>query len=173
MPTIEISLELDAIDPTSGNAGWNVVQGQWYEGVYRFYRGANAGPIANRGLMTFKTNIPKNLAGTPAWNLVLHHVNASGDQGAVLLRVEGSVLASGDTPVAMTVLVPNQLVGVDISGDQNITALSGTNFDSLLALTAGNKLTIQVSRMPVTASGDSLVGNWDLLLPPLLRCDVT
>lgn len=171
--TIEIPLELDSVDPTNGNAGWNVVHGQWYQGVYRFFKPNASGPIANRGLMTFRGNVPKNLASPAAWNLVLHHTNASGDAGAVLLRVEAGVMASGDTPVVLTTIVPNQLVGVRTSGDHNVTVLSGSNFDGLVALTAGDKLTVQISRMPLGVSGDSVSAHWDLTLPPLLRCDVT
>lgn len=178
--TIEEVMQLDVVDPTNANAYWTQVNGPlWPEGRFRFSRTGNPGPIAGRGLMTFTCPIPKNLAGTPAWNIVLHHIQASGDAsnnpnaGArVLLRVDAKVLASGDTPAAPTVLVPNSLIGCGQSGDFNITVLSATNFDSALALVAGNRLRMTLMRMPHGSSGDSVVGHWDLNYPPVLRCDV-
>ena len=167
MPTtIEIPLELDIVDPTNANAIWTRQDAQFgYQGVYRF-----SGDGFPHAKMVFKGPIPKNLAGTPAWNLVLHHAG----QGTTrtLVRVEANVSASGDTPGARTVIVPNQLVGIAASGDRNLTALSATNFDSLLTLTAGDELRIEFMRVPNAASGD-IAGAWDLYEPPILRCDVT
>jgi hypothetical protein len=171
MPTtIEVPLELDIVDASNANAFWTRQDCQsGYQGVYRFTSGVHP-----HSKMVFKGPIPKNLAGTPAWNLVIHHAGQAGAQGAnrVLLRVEANVFASGDTPGARTVIVPNQLVGVGASGDRNITVLSATNFDSLLALTAGDQLRIEFMRAPNAGSGD-IAGNWDLYEAPILRCDVT
>lgn len=171
--TIEIPMELDIVNPTNPNFGWVNVNGPfWYTGRFRFNRFANPALPSGEGLSMWKANIPKNLAATPAWNIVLHHVNASGSQGAVLLHGSVIVTGSGDTPVQMTVVTPNQLVGVGASGDYNITSLSSTNFDALAPLTAGKGVYFRLKRMPHGPSGDTLLGGWDLALPPVIRVDV-
>ena len=165
--TVEIPMELDSVDPTNANAFWTRQDcGAGYQGVYRFTNG-----VFPHSKMVFKTPIPKNLAGTPAWNLVVQHAGQS-TTGQVLLRVEANVLGSGDTPGARTVLVPNTLFGIGASGDRNITVLSSSNFDSLLALASGKDLRIEFMRVPNAASGDTAGTNWDLVEPPILRCDV-
>lgn len=171
--TIEFPMELDIVNPTNANAGWVNVNGPfWYSGRYRFNRFANPAMPSGEALMTFKTNVPKNIASPTNWNLVLHHINASGSAGAILLNVSAKVLASGDTPTAAVVLVPNVLLGVRTSGDMNISVLSSSSFDSLLALAAGNFLEVIVRREPLNTSGDTLLAGWDLVLPPLIRIDV-
>ena len=172
MPTtVEIPLELDVVDPTTANAFWTLNQGPfWDQGVYRFIK-VNSPPSGD-SVMNWKTAIPKNLAPTAAWNLILHHQCSDGGQGRVLLRVDAEVVGSGDTPVAMTTIVPNQTFGVGTSGDRNITPLSSTNFDSLVTLVAGEALHVRLKRVSLSSSGDSLTGNWDLLLPPVVRLDI-
>ena len=164
--TIEIPLELDIVDASNANAFWTQqdIALAGYQGVYRFTSGVHP-----HSKMVFKGPIPKNLAGTPAWNLVLHHAGQGTTR--VMIRVEANVFGSGDTPAARTTIVPNQLVGVDASGDRNITVLSTSNFDAQLALVAGKELRIEFMRAPNAASGD-IAGNWDLYEPPILRCDV-
>lgn len=171
--TIEIPMELDAVNPTSPNFGWVQQNGPfWYSGRYRFHRIGNPAMPSGECLSTWKINIPKNMASPAAWNIVLHHVNTSANPGAVLVHGMAKSLGSGDSPSAMTVIVPNKIVGVGSSGDLNITDLSGSNFDSLVPLTAGEDLYIQLKRMPLTSSGDTIAGGWDLILPPILRIDV-
>ena len=171
--TVEIPFELDMIDPTNANFYWTNINGPlWYQSVYRFEKVNLPASPSGDGISTWKINIPKNIAGTPAWNVVLHHSNSSGAAGRVLLRGEAVVLGSGDTPAAMTTIVPNQLIGVDASGDRNVTVLTGTNFDSLVPLTAGEDLHLRLIRIPKNSSGDSLTKGWDLNLAPILRVDV-
>lgn len=170
--TVEIPFELDMVNPTNANFYWININGPfWYQGVYRYDKVNTPSMPSGEGISSWKTNIPKNLAGTPAWNIVLHHASALGT-GAVLIRAEAEVLGSGDTPVALTTIVPNQLVGVGASGDRNITVLSSSNFDSLVPLTAGEDLHLMLKRIPLNASGDSLARGWDLVIPPVLRVDV-
>lgn len=172
--TIEIPLELSVVNPTNPNAFWTLKDGpNWYEGRYRFNRFANPAMPSGEGLMVFAGNIPKNVAGTPAWNLVLHHVNASGSAGAILLHVSAETQPSGDTPDNPVVIVPNLLLGVGASGDENVSVLSSTNFDALLPVSASDRLVVIIRREPLATSGDTLKGGWDLTLPPLLRIDVT
>lgn len=171
---IPVVMEWDSIDPTNANAFWTVLSGSQYnQGVYRFAKSGDAPPMAMRGQMSFKAPIPGNLASPANWNLVLRHQNASGSAGAILLRVEAIVLASGDTPSAMTTIVPNQLIGVDASGDHNITTLSESSFDSLVTLTAGRTLRVLMSRIPYKDSGDTLLSHWDMEMPPTMLVDVT
>lgn len=166
--TIEIPLELDVVNPTNGNAYFTRQDFQsGYQGVYRFASG-DANPVS---LMVFKGNIPKNLASPANWNLILHHTGYVAG-GVALVRAEAIQLGSGDTPPVPTVLVPNQLVGAGASGDHNITALISTSFDSLMPLTAGKELSVTLMRIFAPQSGDTMTTNWDLRLPPLLRCDV-
>ena len=175
MPTtIEEPFELDMVNPTNANFYWRPVSGPfWYQGVYRFDKINTPSMPSGEGISSWKVNIPKNLAATPAWNVVLHHQSAQGGAGSILLRADAEVLGSGDTPAALTTIVPNQLVGVGTSGDRNITVLSASNFDSLVALTAGEDLHLVLKRIPLNASGDSLVAGWDLSVPPIFRVDVT
>ena len=167
MPTtVEKELELDIVNPPNANAHWTNQDYQTgYQGVYRFTASGDA-------LLVFKSAIPKNLAGTPAWNLVIHHAG-QGTSGRVLLHVSAQVFGSGDTAGAPTVIVPNRIVGYGASGDRNITVLSDTNFDSLLALSAGKSLVLNFRRIRNSVSGDTPFDPWDLTLPPVLRCDVT
>ena len=178
--TIEYPMELDIVNPTNGNAFWVNVNGPfWYGGRYRFDRFADPSMPSGEALMTFKTNIPRNLASPANLDIVFHHMAASGSEGAgaaALIHVSASRLGSGDTPGAPTVIVPNKLIGVDVSGDHNITRLAGlagvSNFDALLPVVAGEYLEVIVRREPLTISGDTILGGWDMVLPPLLRIDV-
>jgi hypothetical protein len=91
----------------------------------------------------------------------------------VLIRVAAQAFASGDTPAALIVIEPNTLLGVDASGDHNISVLSASNYDALVPVAAGEHLAVEVSRMPVRASGDTLGSHWYMTREPLLRIDVT
>lgn len=171
--TIEVPMELDMVNPTNPNFGWVNVNGPfWYSGRYRFNRFGNPTMGSGEGLSVWKINIPPNLSSPVNWNVTLHHMNASGAQGMVLLHASALVLGSGDTPTQMTVITPNKLIGVDGSGDMNITQLSQSSFDGLVPLTSGGLLQLRLKRMPLGTSGDTLLGGWDLVLPPLLRVDV-
>ena len=153
------------------------VQGPiWYRTMLQFSCSGDASPknpVIERSIMTFKGTIPPNVAGTPAWNLILHHENASGSAGRVLMRVAASAFASGDTPSALTVIEPNTLLGVGASGDHNRSVLSASNYDSLVPVAASEHLVVELSRMPVRASGDTLGSHWYLTREPLLKIDVT
>ncbi len=175
MPTtIEEPFELDVGNPTNANFFWADTRGPiWDSGSYRFEKVNTPAMPSGEGLSTWKVNVPRNMASPAAWNVVLHHRSARGAGGAVLIRAEAQVLASGDTPSAMTTIVPNVLLGVGNSGDTNISVLSSTNFDSLLTLVAGNDLHLRLKRMPLNSSGDSLTAGWDLIMSPILRIDVT
>ena len=166
--TIEYPLELDIVDPTNSNAFWTRQDNQsGYGGVFRF-----SGDSYPHAKMVFIGTVPPNVAATPAWNIVLHHAIQTA-AGNVLLRAEATVVGSGDTPGPRTVIVPNVLYGVDASGDHNRTVMSGSDFDVLLPLGAGKMLRVELMRCPNQASGDTAGKHWDLLLPPLLRVDVT
>ena len=171
--TIEIPFELDMWEPSRPNFYWIDIRGPiWNQSVYRFDKINTPAMPSGEVIASWKVNVPKNLAGTPAWNIVLHHQAASGGAGAVLLRGEAIVMGSGDVPADMTTIVPNQLVGVGASGDRNVTVMSGSNFDALVPLTAGEILHLLLKRIPLNASGDSLTAGWDLVLPPVMRVDV-
>lgn len=175
--TIEYPMELDIVNPTNGNAGWVNQNGPlWYSGRYRFNRYGNPGMPSGEGLMTFKSNIPKNIASPTNWNIVLEHMSASGSPGAVLIHIAARSLASGDTPSNPVILVPNKLLGVGTSGDMNISTMAGlagvSSFDSALTLAAGTFLEVVMRREPLNTSGDTLQGGWDLLIPPIIRIDV-
>lgn len=175
--TIEYPMELDIVNPTNGNAFWVNVNGpKWYGGRYRFNRYGNPGMPSGEGLMTFKTNIPKNIATPTNWNIVLQHMSASGSAGVVLIHIAAKGMVSGDTPAAPTVIVANKLLGVGASGDMNITPMAGlaglSSFDTPVPLTAGGFLEVVMRREPLNVSGDTLLGGWDLLLPPIMRIDV-
>jgi hypothetical protein len=176
--TIEIPLELSVVNPTNANAYWTLQNGPlWYEARYRFDRFANPSMPSGEGLMVFSGNIPKNVAGTPAWDLVLHHVNASGSAGMVLLHISAETQPTGDTPDIPVVIVPNKLLGVGASGDENVSVMSSlagvASFDAQLPVAASDRLVIIMRREPLGTSGDTLKGGWDLTLPPLLRIDVS
>lgn len=179
MPTtIEIPLELSVVNPTNANAYWTLQNGPfWYEGRYRFDRFANPAMPSGEGLMVFHGNIPKNIASPTNWDIVLHHVNASGSAGMILLHMSAETQSTGDTPDRPIVIVPNKLLGVRTSGDENVSVMSSlagvSNFDALLAVAASDRLVIVMRREPLGTSGDTLQGGWDLTLPPLLRIDVT
>lgn len=176
--TIEIPLELSAVNPTNSNAYWTIQNGPfWYEGRYRFDRFANPAMPSGEGLMVFTGNVPKNVASPVGFDLVLHHVNPTGSQGMVLMHISAHTSPSGDTPTLPVVLVPNKLLGVRTSGDENVSLMSSlagvSNFDSLLAIAASDRLTVIVRREPLNTSGDTLAGAWDLTMAPLLRINVT
>ena len=164
---IPVPMELDMVDPSNANAYWTRQDnGAGFNGVYRFINGVHP-----HSKMVFKCQIPDTLAAPALWNVAIYHSNQQA-AGAVLVRAEANVLGSGDTPGVRTVIVPNQLVGVGPSGDVNRTLLSSTNFDSLLTLTAGEILRLEFMRAPNGASGDTAGANWDLVIPPVLMCNV-
>lgn len=164
--TVNIPLALSTVNLGDANAYWSVVDGTNFDYPIYVFTDAVTGTLYFEGI------IPPNVAGTPAWNLILWSKGASGTGGDVVLTVSAKDFATNAAyDAALTALVSTTAYTINTSANTTKTTLGGTNFDGTEAVAAGNKLVVAVSRIGGNAS-DTLNVNWYLIAPPILQIDV-
>jgi hypothetical protein len=140
----------------NSNAFWTTKDGTNFDYAYVAFKDAVTGTATYYGV------IPKNVAGTPAWNLVLHHHAESGAGGNAILTVSGLDFATNAAKdAALTALITTTAVAVSTSANTTISTLSGSNFDGTEAVATNNRLIVQVSRIGGDGS-DTLGVQWNL-----------
>jgi hypothetical protein len=166
MPTtVHIPLALSAVNMADANCFWTAKDGT------NFDYGCLAFKDAALGKALFWGIVPKNLAATPAWNLILHHKAASGTGGNVVLTVKAKDVPTATAlDAALTALHSSTAFAVETSANLTITTLSGTNYDSAEAIAAGNLLLVEVSREAADVN-DTVNAEWNLLAL-VVRVDV-
>lgn len=164
--TVNIPLAMMTPSLANANAYYSVVDGTNFD--YPIYVFTDA----VTGIITFWGIIPPNVAGTPAWNLILWSKAASGTGANVVLTVNGKDYPTATTyDGALTALVSTTAFAINTSAQTTKTTLSGTNFDGTEAVAAGNFLVVEVQRIGGNGS-DTLNVDWYLLGPPILQIDV-
>lgn len=164
--TVNIPLTLSTVNLGDANAYWSVIDGTNFDYPVYVFKDAVTGTLYFEGI------IPPNVAGTPAWNLILWSKGASGSGGDVVLTVSAKDYPTATAfDAALTALVTTTAFTINTSANTTKTSLSGTNFDGTEAVAAGNKLVVAISRIGGNGS-DTLNVDWYLLNPPVLQIDV-
>lgn len=153
--TVQIPLQLLTINLADGNSYWGTVDDTNFDWGGIFFASATGATSYWHGI------IPKNVAGTPAWNLFVHHNQTSGTgASAVTLTVKALDFANAATlrGATLTTLISSATASVGASATYNITNLASSvgagssNFDSLEAVGAGNELIVELTRNGEDAS---------------------
>ena len=163
--TVYIPLQLSTVNLANANAFWTAVDGTNFDyGVFSYIH-------KSTGTLVFEGIIPQNVAATPAWDIVLYHKSASGTSGTVAITADAMAWSTAENhDVALTSLTLTK--STTTTTQATITLLNGGTLDGTLAVTAGEKFVLQLSRGG-TASTDTIVASWYLLGPPALKIDVT
>lgn len=160
-------MRLSTVSMANGNAYWTAIDGTNFDYDVFVFTDAVTGTI------TFDCIVPPNVAGTPAWNIILWSKGASGAGGDVVLTVNAKDYPTATAfDAALTAMVTTTAFTINTSANTTKTSLSGSNFDSTEALGAGNKLIVEINRIGANAS-DTLNVNWYMMGPPILQIDVT
>lgn len=169
--TIQIPLQLLTVNLADANAYWKAIDDTNFDwGAITFVTGT-AGKAYWGGI------IPKNLAGTPAWNLFLHHTVASGTgASAVTLTIKALDYANGATKKgsSLTSIIACATAATNASAVITFTNVASTlggsaNLDSVEAITAGNDFIVEIIRQGAD-QGDT-AKTWEVS-NVILQCDV-
>lgn len=162
--TIYIPLAISTVNIADANAYWTAIDGTNFDyGVFAFIS-------KSTGTITFEGIIPQNVAGTPAWDVVLYHASASGTSGTVGITASAKAYATtSNFDVALTTLTTTK--STSTSTQVTISLLNGGSLDGTLTVAAGNKFILSITRGG-TASTDTIVSSWYLIGPPALKIDV-
>ena len=163
--TVYIPLALSTVNIADANAFWTAIDGTNFDyGVYSFIH-------KSTGTLVFEGIIPQNVAGTPAWDVVLYHALASGTSGTVAISASAMAYSTDENyDVALTTLTVTK--STTTTTQATITLLNGGSLDATLAVTAGEKIVLSLSRVGANAADVNVV-SWYLLGPPALKIDVT
>lgn len=163
--TVYIPLQLSTVNIADANAFWTAIDGTNFDyGVFSYIH-------KSTGTLYFEGIIPQNVAGTPAWDIVLYHASATGTSGTVGITANAMAYSTAENyDVTLTTLTWTK--STSVTTQATITLLNGGSLDGTLAVTAGEKLIVQITRGG-TASTDTIVASWYLLGPPALKIDVT
>ncbi len=163
--TVYIPLALSTVNIADANAFWTAIDGTNFDyGVYSFIH-------KSTGTLVFEGIIPQNVAGTPAWDVVLYHKSATGTSGTVGITSSAMAYSTAENhDVALTTLTTTK--STSTTTQVTITLLNGGSLDGTLAVTAGEKFVLSLSRVGAVAP-DNIVASWYLLGPPVLKIDVT
>src|SRR3990167_5965079 len=159
--TVYIPLQLSTVNLANANAFWTSVDGT------NFDYGAFSYINKSTGTLTFEGIIPQNVAGTPAWDVVLYHrLSGQVTSGTVAITASAMAYSTDENyDVALTSLTLTK--STSTTTQVTITLLNGGSLDGTLAVTAGEKFVLSLSRGG-TASTDTIVASWFLLGPPAL-----
>jgi hypothetical protein len=170
--TIQVPLELLTVNLADANAYWNAIDDTNFDFGAIHFESATAGKAYFGGI------IPKNLAGTPAWNLFLHHMVASGTgASAVTLTINALDFANGSSKkgATLTSIIACATAGTSASANIVFTNIASTlggsaNLDGVEALGAGNDLVVEIIRQGADAGDTARI--WQLV-NVILQVDVT
>ena len=167
MPTtIKIPFELLTVQINSANSFWTAKSGGSLDQSYVAFVDSGL------GVATYWCYVPNNLATSPLWNVDLHHMADTGSGGNVIFSAHARALSTTSTiDIAPTIIVNSGSIAVNTSNWLTVSAASGANFDSVVAISATNIVLLKCFRHAST-SGDTVDAQWDLL-SPIMRCDVT
>lgn len=163
--TVYIPLALSSINLADANAYWTAIDGTNFDyGVFAFIH-------SSTGTLVFEGIIPQNVAGTPAWDIVLYHKSATGTNGNISITADAMAYSTAENyDVALTSLTVTKATATTTQA--TISLLNGGSLDGTLAVTAGEKFVLSLSRVGADST-DTYVDSWYLLGSPVLKIDVT
>lgn len=169
--TIQIPLQLLTVNLADANAYWAAIDDTNFDFGAVTFESATAGKAYWGGI------VPKNLAGTPAWNLIIHHTTHSGTgASAVCLTVKALDFADGAQKkgATLTSLISCATAQTSASAALLMTNLASTlggsaNFDGVEAIGAGNDLVVEIIRQGGDQSDTAR--KWEIN-NVVLQCDV-
>lgn len=170
--TIQIPLQLLTVNLADANAYWSTIDDTNFDWGAVHFASATGAKAYYGGI------IPKNLAGTPAWNLFLHHTPFSGTASAAYcLTINAKDFADGATKKtsSLTAIIACATASGGASAVITFTNIASTlggsaNLDSVEAIGAGNDLVVEIIRNGADAGDTHAI--WQLS-NVILQCDVT
>lgn len=167
MPTtVKIPLDLLTVQVNSANAFWTAKSGTNIDQSYIAF--VDSGD----GVAWYWGYIPNNVATSPLWNLDFYHSTNIGSGGNAIVSIYARAASNTSTiDVAPTLLVSSGSIAVNSANQMTISAASGANFDSVVAVSATNYLFVKCLRHAGT-SGDTLNDQWNLA-SMVMRIDLT
>ena len=154
--TVRIPLSILTVQPDSANAYYVTSTRTNLDISYiQFVDSGN-------GACTYWGKIPNNVASTPAWNLDIDHEANSGSGGNAVLTINARTFSNNTIDVALTRVLSAGAISTNTAGTWTYTAaVSGGNFDSVVAVSANNFILIEVNRHGGN-SNDTLNAHWNL-----------
>ena len=156
--TIRIPLALLTIQPDSANAFWTARTGANVD--FAEVRFLDAG----EGIATWWGIVPFNVAPSPRWNLDLYSVAGTATAaGSAMYTVVSKAVATGEDldSAAYTLIASAQVSSIFRSTTLTISAVSGGNFDAVVAVSNGDYLLVQLNRHGGQVV-DSIGDFWDI-----------
>ena len=166
MPTtVRIPLAVLTVQPDSANCFYVTKTGASIDMAHLQYVDSGT------GISTWWGTIPHNLAATPAWSLDIYHHADSGSGGNVVLNVLARSSSNSQTiDIAPTLVSSAAVLATNTSNQWAYTAISGGNFDGVVAVSSNNYLQVEIQRFGGHAS-DTVSAPWNLSAV-LMRIDV-
>ena len=153
--TIRMPLALMTVQPDSANTFWRTNTLPLLDVAYvGFVDGGE-------GIATYWGIAPFNLHATPSWTLFAYHVPDGGAGGNALVSVRAAAVTHAET-AAYTLLSSAAVLATQANTTMAITQVSGASFDSVVALSAGDFVFVEVNRHGANAS-DTVGDQWNLL----------
>ena len=163
--TVRIPMAVLTVQPDSANCFYVVKTGTNIDLAHLQY------VDSGNGVSTWWATVPHNVAASPLWNLDIYHHADTGSGGNVVLDITARALSSNTIDVAMTRVFSATVIATNTSGVMTFTAVSGGNFDGVVALSANNYLEVEISRFGGNTN-DSVNAPWNLSAVTM-RIDVT
>ena len=151
---VRVPLALLTVQPDSGNAFWSAATWPLLdEGFVAFVD-------LGEGMATFWTMVPLNLHPDPNWNLTYYHQPNAGAGGNAIVTTRAAAYSHAET-AAYTLVASAGSYATQAMTALAIAAVSGANFDSVLALSGGDLLYVEVNRHGGNAN-DTVGTQWNL-----------
>lgn len=151
---IRIPLGLLTVQPDTANAFWSATTWPLLDEAFvAFVDGGE-------GIATYWTIVPLNLHPDPNWNLSIYHQPNAGAGGNAIVTFRAAAYSHAES-AAYTLVASAGSYATQALTALAISAVSGANFDSVLALSGGDLLYVEVNRHGGNAN-DTVGQQWNL-----------